>query len=255
MPNLSVCTLKFAILEALASGGHQHKFNLIGKDYHPGGLESRLGVRFDAAQRHTAVVAFDSLKVAGLIQPSYSDLVDPDSWVEVTDAGRRALERRELDALDVALARVALNLVEVREGAWASVMSGLPDSSRQASHSARELIDQVLKQGAPDADVRGMSGFVEDRTSTNGITRRHRLRYLMGKYRSTASDSELRVAEQACEFVLATDDRLKALAHSRKPVPVSDVRDALQAAEIALRRILLPDDADRLRRALDSKEC
>lgn len=246
MPDLSVRTLKFAILEALASGHHQHKFNLIGKGYYPGGLESRLGVRFDAAQRHTAVVAFDSLKAAGLIRPSYADLVDPESWVEITDAGRRALERRELDALDAALARIAPNLVEVREGAWAAVLSGLPDSLRQASHSARELIDQVLKQGAPDAAVRCMPGFVEDRTSTSGITRRHRLRYLMGKYQSTVSDSELRVAEQACDLVLATDDRLKALAHSRELVSVSDVQDALQAAEIALRRILLPDNTDRL---------
>jgi hypothetical protein len=61
--------------------------------------------------------------------------------------------------------------------------------------------------------------------------------------RGAASESELRVAEQACELVLVTDDRLKAIAHSRDAVAVSDVSDALLAAEIALRRVLLPGGA------------
>jgi hypothetical protein len=65
----------------------------------------------------------------------------------------------------------------------------------------------------------------------------------MQAHRGNASDSEIRVAEQACELVLATDDRLKAIAHSRNAVAVSDVRDALIAAEIALRRVLLPEGA------------
>ncbi len=242
MPDLNVRSLKFAILEALASVRHEYKFNLIGKEYNPGGLEGRLGVRFDPTQRHTAVVAFDSLKAAGLIRPTYSDLIAPEAWVEITDAGRRALERRELDALDAALARIAPNLVELREGAWAAVMSGLPDSLRQASHSARELIDQVLKEGAPEEAVRRMPGFSEDNTSSTGITRRHRLRYLMSLHRRTVSDSELKVADQACEVVLVTDDRLKALAQSRDTVPLADVRDALQVAEFALRRLLLGDE-------------
>ena len=61
--------------------------------------------------------------------------------------------------------------------------------------------------------------------------------------RGAASDSELRVAEQVCKFVLETNDRLKAIAHSQDAVAVSDVRDALLATEIALRRVLLPEGA------------
>jgi hypothetical protein len=88
-----------------------------------------------------------------------------------------------------------------------------------------------------------MPGFLPDPNSRSGITRRHRLRYLMLIHRGTVSDSELKVAEQACDLALATDERLKALAHSREPVAVNDVRDALVAAEMALRRVLLRDAA------------
>ena len=237
--DLTVRALKFGILEAISSGRREHKFNIIGKGYGPGALESRLAILFDPEQRHMAVVAFDELQHAGFIRPTYSDLVDPEAWVEITEAGRRALERRALDALDVALTRIAAHLVELREGAWVAVAASHPDSLRQAAHSARELVEQVLKIGAPDDAVRGMPGFTSDASSRSGITRRHRLRYLMLLNRGAASDSELKVAEQACDLALATDERLQALAHSREPIVADDVRDALVAAEMALRKVLV----------------
>ena len=240
--NLTVRSLKFTILEALSSGQHEHKFNLIGKGYHPGSLESRLKIQFDPEHRHMAVVAFDELRAGSFIRPTYSDLVDPEAWVEITDSGQRALQRKALDVLDVALSRIASNLVELREGAWAAVAAPRPDSLRQAAHSARELIDQALKSGAPDDVVRSMPGFMPDASSRSGITRRHRLKYLMIANRSAVSDSDLKVAEQACDLALATDEKLKALAHSRAPVSVDEVRDALVAAEMALRKVLVRDN-------------
>ena len=127
MSEITVRSLKFAILETVASRhGHQHEFNLIGKGYNPGPLESRLGVQFDSAQRHMAVVAFNELEIAGLIRPTYTDLIHPEAWVEITDAGRLALKRRVLDELDAALGKIAGNLVEIRAGAWAAVSSGRP---------------------------------------------------------------------------------------------------------------------------------
>ena len=242
MQDVNIHSLKFAILDALASGkNHQHKFNLIGKGNNSGNLESQLGVCFDPDQRHMAVIAFDELQAAGLIRPTYTDQISPEEWVEITEAGRQVLERRELDSLDGALGRIASHLLELRAGAWAAVSSGRPDSLRQAAHSARELIDQTLKIGAPDSEVKGMEGFSFDMTSRSGITRRHRLRFLMSIHRGAVSDSELKVADQACELVLATDERLIAVAHSRSVVSPQDVRDALIAAEIALRRVLLSE--------------
>ncbi len=243
MARFTARQLKFAILQALSSGPHQYKFNLLGKSNYPGALEHQLGVRFEPDERHTAVSAFDSLKAAGLIRPTYTDQIYPEDWVEITEAGRRALERRALDPLDTALAKIAPHLVELREGAWAAVLTDLPDSLRQAAHSARELIDQTLREGAPDNQVRLMPEFSPDSSSRTGITRRHRLRYLMTVHRGTATDSELKLVEKACDLVLETDERLIALAHSREIVKVDDVRDSIQEAEIALRRVLLKEAA------------
>lgn len=239
---LTVRTLKLAILEALASGGKLHKFNLIGRGSSPGNLELGLGITVDSEKRALADQAFEQLKTDGLIQATYDDSVDPAAWVRITDAGRNALDRKCLDDLDHALSRISDTLVELRAGAWSAVLSRQPDSLRQAAHSGRELIDQTLKLGAPDDAVRAAKGFVPDKKGNSGITRRHRLRHLMFKHASS-SDSQLKVAEKACELVEAADDRLKGLAHSR-PVPqVKHVEDSLHAAEIALRSVLLREDA------------
>lgn len=239
--DVTIRSLKFSILEALSSGRHQHKFNLIGKGYGPGSLESALKVTFDPVQRHMAVVAFDELRAAGFIRPTYSDLVDPEAWVEITDSGRRAHERKVLDALDHALLRIGSNLVDLRDGAWAAVAASRPDSLRQAAHSARELIDQALKTGAPDEAVRAMPGFTADASSQSGITRRHRLKYLMLNSHGAVSSADLKIVEHACDLTLAVDEKLKALAHSRESSTTDEVRDALMAAEMALRKVLVRD--------------
>lgn len=90
---LTLRKLKFAILQCLASGRHhQHKFNLIGKSYSQSPLESAMGIRFDAAQRHLAVVAFNELEYAELIRPTYTDSISPEEWVEITIRSLRILQ-------------------------------------------------------------------------------------------------------------------------------------------------------------------
>jgi hypothetical protein len=240
--NLTVRTLKLAILEALTSGNKQHKFNLIGRGSSPGSLEQGLGLTMGSEERVLAAQAFEKLKTDGLVQATYDDLIDPEAWVRINDAGRNALARKCLDDLDYALSQISDTLVELRAGAWSAVLSRQPDSLRQAAHSGRELIDQTLKIGAPDDVVKMAKGFVHDENSNSGVTRRHRLRHLMAKHVSP-SDSQRKVAEKACELVEAAADRLKGLAHSR-PVPqVRHVEDALHAAEIALRSVLLREEA------------
>ena len=241
--DLNLVSLKFAILKILASVRHEHKYNLLGKSNAQDDLERQLGIRFEPEQRHMADVAFQELETADLIRPTYDDLISPGLWIAITDAGRIALDRGVLDSLDEALQKISPALVELRAGAWAAVVSGRPDSLRQASHSARELIDQTLKTGAPDAAVLAMPGFSADTSSRTGVTRRHRLRYLMAAYHGDVSDSQLRVVEEACDLVLAVDDRLKAIAHSRGAPVASEVKDSLNAAEIALRRLLVFGDA------------
>lgn len=238
--------LKFAILALLsgALGGKLNKVNVLGRPDQAGALEAHLGVVFRDEDRALAYRAFGQLHANGLIQPTLDDLIAPESWFVITARGTTAWESRALDKLDECLMSLSANLVEMRAGAWSAIASNEPDSLRQAAHSGRELIDQVLKIAAPDESVARERDFVRDPTSASGFTRRQRLRYIMRSYRRSESDSELRVAERACDLVLAIDDRLKALAHSRGLPPRSDVEDAMLGAEIALRRILIKEAGD-----------
>src|SRR5262245_51528279 len=107
-------SLKFGILRVLSSVRHQHRFNLLGKSNVQGDLERHLGVTFEPGQRHLADIAFRELEAADLIRPTYDDLITPESWVAITDAGRSALKKGALDPLDEALQRISAQLVEVR---------------------------------------------------------------------------------------------------------------------------------------------
>lgn len=235
MANFSIRQLKFAVLEVLADR-KGHRYNLLGgRGNQPGALEHRLSATFDSGDRQLADAAFTELLHAQLIQPTYDDLVEPGNWLVITEAGREALKRHALDDLDVALKAISPELVEQRDGAWSAIASARPDALRQAAHSARELLVQTLKLAAPDSEVRAQAGFVPHPKS--GVTRRHRLKFIMKK-RGAVSDSEVALAEKACELVEAAHDKLVAEAHSRTTPLLTDVHDALSVAEIALRRVL-----------------
>jgi diguanylate cyclase (GGDEF)-like protein len=87
--------LKIAILQELRQAGtHLNKFNLLGgrNPGQRGPLEHRLQISFDKDVRALAGQAFEELKKEGLIRPTYADLVDPENWVEITEAGCEALK-------------------------------------------------------------------------------------------------------------------------------------------------------------------
>lgn len=230
--------LKFTILKALDSTNTEHKINMIGRTSQRGTLELELQATFTAPDRRIADRAFEELKRAGLIAPTYSDIVDPESWVEITESGRDALGRGALDKLDEALLNISPHLVELRDGAWAALISSRPDSLRQAAHSARELIDQTLKEGAPDEVIKSAPDFAPDNTSRSGVTRRHRLKYLVRHHRGDVSDALIKSIDKSIDFLLAEHQRLTSQAHGRGAPDPSDVRDCLDAAEMILRKIL-----------------
>ncbi len=236
----SLFDLKLEILRVIAQSSPKavNKYNLLGRPPAKGELELALGTTMGAAERNRAYEAFEELKKTGHIRPTYTDLNDPENWVIATEAGRRALKTGALDALDDTLCKIAPHLLKLRRGAWAGLNSGEPHSLEQAAHSARELIDQVLKIGAPDDDVRRQPWYSPDATSASGITRRMRLRFLVEKYAGELSETELRVAEKASDFVLAVDEKLKALAHSRVEPDAEEVEAAITSAEIALKSVL-----------------
>jgi DNA-binding PadR family transcriptional regulator len=240
---MSLHELKLAILELAASSNRVHKITLIGRPRQAGDLERHFARAFDAEDRARAGQAFDQLRSDGLLRPDYADLADPENWIEITPQGKESLRLRACDPLDKALAEISSHLVEIRAGAWAAASSRRPDAVRQAAHSGRELIEQVLKEGAPDQQVRARPWFQPNPNAKGtDITRKHRLKFLMETRRSNLSESDLEVAMKADELVLAVDKKLQALSHERMSSSAQDVTDSLRAAEIALRRILLPSD-------------
>ena len=66
-----------------------------------------------------------------------------------------------------------------------------------------------------------------------------RIRHLMIKHRGSVSNSDIVVAERAADLVGAIDDKLMAASHARTAPMEQEIRDALTAAEIALRNVLV----------------
>ena len=228
--------LKYAKLRHLESF---NKYNMLGSASCRGELEINLGVTFDEDQREAAARAYERLKTAGSFRPTYSDKQQPESWCKLTPAGARVLETGYMDDLDEALAKLHPHLVDIRWGAWSALGTGQPHAASQAAHSARELIDQTLKAGAPDEHVKRQTWFQADKSSKSGVTRKMRMKALMERFKMNASDSDLRVADQAAELVLALDDKLKSMAHSRTEESTDEASTAIATAEMALKKILV----------------
>jgi Predicted pPIWI-associating nuclease len=241
-PTVTRRVLKLAILEILSKDGCRavNRFNLIGRSNQSGALEHYMGVVFDGQGRQLAFLEVGQLERDGLLVPTFQDLVAPNDWLVITERGREALARKSLDSLDEALAIIDPHLLEVRAGAWSALSSAEPDALRQAAHSARELIDQTLKLGASDENVKCQPWYRPEKLSQSGITRKHRLKLLVEQRKCDYSENELRIADKACDLVLAVDKRLQAASHAREAPIRADIEDTMLAAEIALRRVLVP---------------
>jgi Predicted pPIWI-associating nuclease len=167
--------LKKAILEVLNAQAQANKFNLIGRGaFQKGALEDHLKRELDADERARAAQAFEELRRDGYLQATYQDLADPENWVTITSSGKEFLSRDLKDNIDLALERISPHLVELRQGMWDAIDRTSPDAPRQAAHSARELLDQLLKEGTP-AECK---------------TRKERLGFLMQKNRGDQAISK-----------------------------------------------------------------
>jgi hypothetical protein len=238
--NYSIFDLKIEILRVIIQSSPRavNKYNLLGRPPTKGELELTLGAPFSDDDRNHAYRAFDELRRSDHIRPTYADLVNPELWVVATEAGRRAVETGALDTLDEFLLKISPHLLRLRRGMWAALGRGDAHSLEQAAHSARELIDQLLKVGAPDDEIKTQSWYTPERSSATGVTRRMRLKFLTEKFAGNLSESELKVTEKATEYVVAVDDKLVALAHSRIEPRQDEVKQAVDAAEGALKSVL-----------------
>src|SRR4051812_24252972 len=91
--------MKLLILGAIdrAARHKAHKYTVLGRGQAQGDLERTLGVNFDRDSRRLADRAFEALRASGQITSTHEDLVDPEQWVELTESGRAALRKGELD--------------------------------------------------------------------------------------------------------------------------------------------------------------
>lgn len=156
MSRFSTLDLKLQLLRCFNQGATgQHRMSILGRpDILRGGLEDRLTVVLTPEERGLAARALRQLENDGLVRPTYRDMVDPENWLELTEAGTAALKMGTIDKLDATLQSIDPHFVEMRHGAWAAVESSEPDSIRQAAHSARELFTQILDKEAAQAGNR-----------------------------------------------------------------------------------------------------
>lgn len=229
---LSDRELQFKLLAYLQAHGRRHKRNTVGRGTQPGNLELELGITFDDDTRARADQSWERLQRAHLTRSDYSALSDPEQWVEITAAGRRALERHALDELDEVLATFKSSFVEVRDAAWAALDRPGGPALSQAANSMCELIDHLLREGAPDAAVMAASWFKPDPSSKSGITRRQRARLIM-ELRHGAAD------EDRCHALVAAHDAVSGLKHHSESKTREDGVHGLQFAEECLRQVLI----------------
>jgi hypothetical protein len=214
---LTIRELKKAILEVLNSERSQHKFNLIGRDYQGGRLEHHLVATFDNGDRANAVTAFDELKRDGYVQSTFSDVIDPENWVAITVTGRNFLQKNLKDAIDLKLEKIGPQLVVLRQGMLDAAQRTSPDAPRQAAHSARELMDQLLKEGAP----------------AEHATRRERFRYMMKQHGQAGnfSQTDFEIVDATWKVVDAELTKLLSISHSRNNPLRNEVKSSIDAID------------------------
>jgi hypothetical protein len=229
--------LKLALLRCFA-GGKAHRINVLGRGFQPGQLETELGRRLSGSERAHAGRNLNDLIQQGLLEPTYTDITNPEDWLVLNSAGRQALDRGFLDALDEALSRLDGNLVNIRYGARSAALRGEPDSVRQAAHSTRELINQVIDALAPAENVKRQSWFKPDPSSSNGVTRKMKLKLVVQTRAAGSSENDRLILERSSDLLDAMYKKLSAEAHVRGPSS-GDINTYLAISEMMLKQILL----------------
>lgn len=124
-----------------------------------------------------------------------------------------AVQRNGATKLDVVFQSLGPNYITMWQGSWAVLDSNSPDRIRQAAHSGRELLMQVLEKLAPD------SAFDAEAIKKDGyggkVTRKMRIKKILG------SDSKSAVGwvDSVAKALDETYDRLAGVSHDRSIHP------------------------------------
>lgn len=178
--------------------------------------------------------AFQSLLDSDLFQLEWHAVSSSTRWAVITAAGREALARKTLDDLDTAIIRIYPQLLSLRDGAHEAVASKRQDSARQAAHSMRELLRQVLNKLAPKDKLKNQSGF----NPKDEITRKMRVRFAYKKIHGSASDTQVDLVESQCVMIDNLYESLLDEAHRDVSLQHRDVQELITISEICLRRLI-----------------
>jgi DNA-binding PadR family transcriptional regulator len=227
-----------AILEILSEKKEGELPLIIGRQYEKGDLEYRLKMTLSDEEKSFIGKVIEEMKVDKLIRPTYKHLSNPEKWVEITEAGRRALERRAIDDLDEALRVITPKLGDIRQELhYISTLETL-DAIRQISRSAREVIEEVFNYLAPVEEMRAEPDFQPSKEAFSGITRRMRIQYSLKKRPSGFSDSDLKLVNNFCERIDSIYN--KSLEGVLRPAHQlqKDIGDLMALIETVLRKLL-----------------
>ncbi len=231
--------LALAFLRYYSKVPKAHKSNVLGQSYQPGALETELGRNFTPEERSQAGRVQEGLIKDGLLEPTYDDMVDPEKWLRITEAGRSAEKSGAPDDLDLKLMKINPHLVTRRRGAWAAAASDHPDAPSQAAHSGRELVSHLLAELAPIDEIKAQLKFEPAKDSKTGVTRRMQIKYAMTKRPSGSSESDLAIAKSAAGLLDALHTKLSALTHGRDPsITAVEVKTVLSGTDMILQLLL-----------------
>jgi len=237
--DLAELDVKMAVLRIFDREKKAHKLNVIGRPFQSGALEDELGVKFADEERLIAARCVDDLLKLGHLVSTMNDLADPENWLTISESGRTALQCGAMDELDRALHALNPALVILRAGAKGAALSKQPDASRQAAHSGRELITQVLDALAPIDEIKNDPSFQPDPNSANGVTRKMKCRHAIKKRGKGVSGNDLKLLEDSGALLDSLYSKLCGLAHRRGEKKQEDLSSYLMLMDTSLRILLL----------------
>ncbi len=227
--------LKIAILEYFEKLGHEEKFNFLGRGGQPGNLEGHFHTTFAPDEKELSIHAFDELVRSRHLVVSTTNVIGTGNWYKISAAGKRAVQTRALDEIDLALDRIDPKLKELRYGAHSALGSEAPDSIRQGAHSMRELIRQSLDKDAPNAAVINEQWYSKSTDTKHPVTRKQKIRLAMEK-RGKFSTSDVEVSEKSMDLLDKLYDKLSGEAHKDVSKAHADLEDLIKLAEVSIRQ-------------------
>ncbi|MEW6327867.1 MAG: hypothetical protein AB1487_09810 [Thermodesulfobacteriota bacterium] len=170
-----------------------------------------------------------------LLPNNYKHGTPPVIEVESVDMSTEQIASEE--RLDERLNEISDRFINIRKGAWQTFRSNSQDKVRQAAHSMRELIRQVLDKLAPEQEVKNTTWFKNG--GSDKITRKHRIKYiLLGSKEKVPSKGNLKYIEALGQEADTKYSILSREAHLDKEPEYLIVETYLRSAESFLLALL-----------------